>query len=175
MIAFPSAKPFVNALLGTAITATLLCAAPAMAQVIKYQSNPKALILDGAEVKAGTDLFFLSGQLASPIDPAKTYADVKSIEDLGDTKTQTIGALTKIKALLESKGYTMGDLVKLTLFIAPDPKLGKLDFAGANEGFKQFFKTADNPGTVARSAFQVGALAGPYFLIEIEAIAAKKK
>jgi enamine deaminase RidA (YjgF/YER057c/UK114 family) len=69
----------------------------------------------------------------------------------------------------------MGDLVKLTLFIAPDPKLGKLDFNGANEGFMQFFRTADNPSTVARSAFQVAALAGPYFLIEIEGIAAKKK
>lgn len=150
-------------------------AAPAEAQVTKYQSNPQALILDGAEVKAGTDIFFLSGQLASPIDPKKTFADVKSIEDLGDTKTQAISALAKIKALLESKGYTMADLVKLTLFIAPDPKLGKLDFAGANAGFKEFFKTADNPSTVARSAFQVAALAGPYFLIEIEGIAAKKK
>jgi enamine deaminase RidA (YjgF/YER057c/UK114 family) len=50
-----------------------------------------------------------------------------------------------------------------------------MDFAGANEGFKQFFKTAANPNTVARSTFQVAALAGPYFLIEIEGIAAKKK
>jgi len=169
------AKPLMRAIVGAAFGLALLPAAPAMAQVVKYQSNPNALILDGAEVKAGTDLFFLSGQLASPVDPKKTFADVKSFDDLGDTKTQTIGALTKIKALLESKGYTLGDLVKLTLFIAPDPKLGKLDFAGANEGFKQFFKTTDNPTTVARSAFQVAALAGPYFLIEIEGIAARKK
>ncbi|KUR74338.1 Rid family hydrolase [Novosphingobium sp. FSW06-99] len=171
----PLFRAVIGAVVGTALTAALLCANPAMAQVTKYQSNPKSPILDGAEVKAGTDLFFLSGQLASPIDPNKTFADVKSFDDMGDTKTQTIGALTKIKALLESKGYTMADLVKLTLFIAPDPKLGKLDFAGANAGFLQFFKTTDNPTTVARSAFQVAALAGPYFLIEIEAIAAKKK
>lgn len=148
-------------------------AAPATAQVTKYQSNPASPILDGAEVKAGTDLFFLSGQLASPIDPTKK--EIKGFEDLGDTKTQTISALTKIKALLESKGYTLGDLVKLTLFVAGDPKTGKLDFAGANAGFLQFFKTAENPTTVARSTFQVAALAGPYFLIEIEGIAAKKK
>jgi enamine deaminase RidA (YjgF/YER057c/UK114 family) len=170
-----SAKPLLRAVLGTALTAAMLCAAPAMAQVTKYQSNPKSPILDGAEVKAGTDLFFLSGQLASPIDPKISPYEVKSFEELGDTKTQAISALTKIKALLESKGYTMADLVKLTLFIAPDPKLGKLDFAGANAGFLQFFKTADNPSTVARSAFQVAALAGPYYLIEIEAIAARKK
>ena len=139
------AKPLMKALLGAALGVALVPAAPAVAQVVKYESGPTARILDGAEVKAGTDLFFLSGQLASPIDPKKSFADVKSVEDLGDTKTQTISALAKIKTLLESKGYTMADLVKLTLFIAPDPKLGKLDFAGANEGFLQFFRTKDNP------------------------------
>jgi len=170
-----SAKPFVKAALGAAIGLALLPAAPAMAQVMKYESSPTARILDGAEVKAGTDLFFLSGQLASPIDPKKGFMDVKSVDDLGDTKTQTISALSKIKALLESKGYTMADLVKLTLFVAADPKTGKMDFAGANAGFLEFFRTPGNPSTVARSAFQVAALAGPYFLIEIEATAAKKK
>lgn len=147
----------------------------AQAQVTKIKSNPQALILDGAEVKAGTDLFFLSGQLASPLDPAKPMSELKSIEDFGDTKTQTISVLGKIKALLAKQGYTMADLVKLTLFVAADPKLGKLDFAGANDGFKQFFGTADNPTTVARSTFQVAALVAPMYLIEIEAIAAKKK
>lgn len=158
-----------------AAAALLATTGSANAQVTKLQSNPQALILDAADVKAGTDMIFLSGQLASPVDPAKTFADVKTIEDLGDTKTQTVSVLAKIKALLESRGYTMADLIKLTLFVAADPKLGKMDFAGANEGFKQFFKTAENPTTVARSTFQVAALAGPYFLIEIEAIAAKKK
>lgn len=158
-----------------ALVAVLGSATAANAQVTKLQSNPQSLILDAADVKAGTDMIFLSGQLASPIDPAKAYADIKAIEDFGDTKTQTISTLNKIKSLLESRGYTMADLIKLTLFVAADPKLGHMDFAGANEGFKQFFKTAENPTTVARSTFQVAALAGPYFLIEIEAIAAKKK
>ncbi|MFX6803939.1 hypothetical protein ABTH20_21005, partial [Acinetobacter baumannii] len=67
--------------------------APAQAQVTRVQKDPKSLILDGADVKAGTDLFYLSGKLASPIDPTKSFADVKSIDDLGDTKTQTISAL----------------------------------------------------------------------------------
>ena len=100
-------------------------------------------------------------------------SEVKSIEDMGDTKAQTISTLGKIKAILESQGYSMADLIKLSLFVAADPKLGKLDFAGANEGFKAFFGTKENPGTVARSTFQVAALVGPYYLIEIEAIAAK--
>jgi len=162
-------------LLPAFICTALGLATPAQAQVTRVQSNPQALILDGADVKAGTDLFYLSGQLASPIDPAKTFADVKSIEDLGDTKTQTASALKRIKEILAARGYAMSDVIKLTLFVVADPKLGKMDFAGVNEGFKQFFKTAENPVTVARSTFQVSALAGPYFLIEIEAIAAKKR
>ncbi|HQS97535.1 MAG: endonuclease [Novosphingobium sp. 17-62-19] len=146
--------------------------ATASAQVVKVQSNPNALLLDSAEVKAGTDMIFLSGQLASPIDPTKPGT---TLADYGDTKTQTISVLTKIKSLLEARGYTMADVIKLTLFVAADPALGKMDFAGANDGFKMFFKTPENPTTVARSTFQVGALVAPQFLIEIEAIAAKKR
>ncbi len=162
----------------SAAAATLAALIPmtaAQAQVTRIQSNPKGLILDGADVKAGTDIFYLSGQLATPIDPAKPFDEVKSIEDLGDTKTQTISTFNQIKKILEARGYAMSDIIKLTQFVVADPKLGKMDFAGVNEGFKQFFKTAENPSTVARSTVQVAALAGPYFLIEIEAIAAKKR
>lgn len=157
-----------------ALLPALLAFAPADAQVTRVSRNPSALILEGVKVNAGTDLFFLSGQLASPVDPTKTMADVKSLEDMGDTKTQTISTLAKIKSILATQGYTMSDLIKLTLFVAADPRLGKMDFAGANEGFKTVFGTAETPVTVARSTFQVANLVAPYYLIEIEAIAAKK-
>jgi len=152
-----------------------IAATQAGAQITRITSNPSALILEAAKVNAGTDLLFVSGQLAAPLDPHKALGDIKSIEEMGDSKTQTISVLGKIRKILESRGYSMADVVKMTLFIAADPKLGKIDFAGVNEGFKQFFGTAENPSTTARSAFQVANLVGPYFLIEIEAIAAKKK
>lgn len=164
-----------HALLLASVLAVALLPAGVQAQVTKIKNNPAALILDAADVKAGTDMIFLSGQLAAPVDPAKTMADVKSIEDLGDTKTQMISVMGKIKKLLQTQGYAMSDVIKLSLFVAADPRLGKMDFAGANEGFKQFFGTGENPTTTARSTFQVAALVGPYFLIEVEAIAAKKK
>ena len=157
-----------------ALMIALIPATQVEAQITRITSNPSALILDGVKVSAGADMIFLSGQLPAPIDPAKPMSEVKSIEDLGDTKTQTISTLGKIKKILESQGYAMSDVVKLSLFVAADPRLGKMDFAGANEGFKTFFNTPENPVTVARSTFQVAALVGPYFLIEIEAIAAKK-
>lgn len=146
----------------------------AQAQVTRLKRNPEALILDSVKVHAGSDMVFVSGQLASPVDPAKPMAEVKSIEDMGDTKAQTLSALGKIRTILEAQGLVMSDVVKLALFVAPDPRTGKMDFAGANEGFKAYFGTPENPLTVARSTFQVGALVGPYYLIEIEAIAARK-
>lgn len=146
----------------------------AEAQVTRITRNPSALILEAAKVKAGTDTLFLSGQLASPLDPSKPMSAAMTVEDFGDTKTQTVSVLLKIKDILATQGYAMSDLVKLTLFVAADPRTGKMDFAGVNEGFKTFFKTPENPETVARSTFQVAALVGPQYLIEIEAIAAKK-
>jgi len=162
-----------TALIATAAAALAATAAPA--QVTKIPSTPPGRILSGAKVAAGTELLFLSGQLPSPVDPNKKQADITSVDDYGDSKTQTISTLNKIKGLLEAQGYTMADVIKMTLFITADPKTGKMDFAGVNEGFGQFFNTQANPTTVARSAIQVAGLAGPYFLIEIEAIAAKKK
>lgn len=145
---------------------------PAMAQtVVKHPSPPPALILQSVTVKPGATTLYLSGQLAAPLDPTKKVPPAQlSIADFGDTKTQTVSVLGKIKAILAEHGYTMADLIKLTVFVAGDPKLGnKMDFAGMNDGFKQFFGTADNPATVARSTVQVAALAGPAFLVEIEA------
>lgn len=171
-----AARPFATILkaLLTAGAGLALTAVPAQAQVDRLKSNPSAIILDGARVGPGMETFYLSGQLPSPIDPAKPMSEVKSLEEMGDSKTQTISTLNKIKMLLESQGYAMSDLVKLSLFVTADPRLGKMDFAGVNDGFKEFFGTSANPNTVARSTFEVAGLVGPYFLIEIEAIAVKK-
>jgi len=60
------------------------------------------------------------------------------------------------------------------LFLVGNPRLGgKLDFQGFNQGYSQFFGTAQQPNKVARSVVQVAALANPAFLVEIEATAAK--
>ena len=159
-----------RALTGLAALLTLL-ATPATAQVIRHANTPTpGIILQSVTVKPGAEMLYLSGQLAAPLVPGKT----EGIEAYGDTKTQTASVLTKIKAILASHGYAMSDVIKLTVFLAGDPKLGgKLDAAGMNEAFKTFFGSADNPNTVARSTVQVAALVNPNFLVEIEATAAK--
>lgn len=166
-------SPLVKAA-SAAMLASLIVPAAAQAQVVtRIKTNPQALILDAAKVSAGADMLYLSGQLASPVDPTKPMSAATTLDDMGDTKAQTVSVLGKIKAILAAQGYAMSDVVKLTLFVAADPRLGKMDFAGVNEGFRQFFGTAENPVTVARSTFQVAALVGPNYLIEIEAVAAK--
>jgi len=157
----------------TAIMAATPLAARAEGEVVRIKRNPSAQILEAARVNAGADTIYVSGQLASPLDPAMPMSEVDSVEDMGDTRAQTISVLGKIREILATQGFAMSDVVKLTLFVAADPRTGAMDFAGVNEGFRAFFGTAENPQTVARSTFQVAALVGPYYLIEIEAVAAK--
>lgn len=158
------------------LSGSALLSTAASAQYVKRIPNtPPGMILQGVSVAPGARMVYLSGQLAAPLDPAsKVPMTQMTMADFGDTRTQTISVLGKIKRALAAQGMTMGDVIKLTVFVAGDPKLGgKMDFPGMNEGFKTFFGTTENPTTVARSTVQVAALAGPAFLVEIEATAAK--
>lgn len=152
------------------LSATLFPALASAASIVRHTNPPPALILGGVTIPPGAELVLLSGQVASPISPAKTA----TMDDFGDTRTQTISTFSKMKAALAKLGYSMSDVVKLTAFVAGDPKMGgKMDFAGFNAGYKEFFGTSENPNLVARSTVQVAGLASPNFLVEIEAVAAK--
>jgi enamine deaminase RidA (YjgF/YER057c/UK114 family) len=135
----------------------------AQVAVQHLQPNASALIADG--VWAG-DTLYLSGQLPDPVTPGK----------YGDTKVQAFSVLTKIQKLLKAQGLDMKDVVKMTVFLAGDPdKGGKLDFAGLQESYTQFFGTREQPNKPARSAMQVAALVVPWALVEIEVIAVRSK
>ncbi len=155
------------------LAATIGIAGTAGAQLVvrHLQPNEKSPIANG--VWAG-DILYLSGQLASPITPADSAKGTEAV--YGDTKTQSLSALTKIQALLKEQGLDMKDVVKMTVFLAGDPKNGgKLDFPGLQASYLQFFGTADQPNKPARSAMQVAALAAPWALVEIEVIAIRSK
>jgi enamine deaminase RidA (YjgF/YER057c/UK114 family) len=126
-------------------------------------------------VPAQTDLLFVSGLLADLHDP-KAAKD--SFAAYGDTATQTTSILNKLKGVLQSQGLGLGlgDVVQLRVFLVGDPaKGGKLDFAGLQDGYTPFFGSAEQPNKPARTAIQVVALPLPGGLVEIEAIAARKK
>ncbi|MGA2396658.1 MAG: RidA family protein [Steroidobacteraceae bacterium] len=123
------------------------------------------------EVPPGKTLVFLSGMVPPVSDPK---APKDSIAAYGDTKTQTIGALNTIKSELESLHLTLGDVIKMQVFLAGDPANGgKMDFAGFMQGYTQFFGTPAQPNLPVRSAMQVAALANPGFLVEIEVTAVR--
>src|SRR5579875_3646533 len=97
------------------VLAAVLCigVVTANAQVtVKHLQTDKSPIASG--VWAG-DTLYLSGQLASPIDPTAAKPDY------GDTERQAYSVFTKIQALLKEQGLDMKDVVKMTVFLAGDP------------------------------------------------------
>ncbi len=158
-----------------AVSVVLLLAAVAAqaADVVRYPlpNGNKFPIANAVEVPAGTTLIFQSGTTATPKDPT---APEGSAAYWGDTKTQTVSALTSIKTALEAEGVGLGDVVKMVAFLAGDPALGgKNDFKGFMEGYSQFFGTPEQPNLPARSTVQVAALVAPGALVEIEVVLAK--
>lgn len=165
-----------------AALAALLAAGAAAAQVpppareiARVASSPPALILQGVVVPAGAETFYLSGQVPDPIDAAKAGKPGLTAADYGDTRTQTLSALAKIRRILAAHGYRMADVIRLTMFVAGDPKLGgEMDLAGMNEGFRSVFGAdGEAPQSVARSTVKVAGLVAPAYLIEVEAVAAR--
>ena len=104
-----------------------------------------------AIMAAGT--IYVSGQL--PIDPATGFFAGE------DIKAQTRQSLENIRAVLESAGAGMENVVKTTVLLKD---IG--DFTEMNEVYAQYF-TGDCP---ARAAFQVGSLPKDA-RVEIEAVA----
>ncbi len=150
--------------------ATILHAAGAHAQAVERVPllGSDFPISAAVSVKAGTDTVFLSGAMGLP-PKGGTAAP-------GDTAAQTMGALTALQATLARLGMTMGDVVKMNVFLVGDPAHGgKMDFSGLMASYTKFFGTKDQPNKPARSAVQVAGLAAPGALVEIEVIAAKAR
>ncbi len=121
-------------------------------KVIQTEKAPKAIGPYSQAIQAG-NLLFLSGQI--PIDP-KTGELIT-----GDIRRQIKQVLENIKAILESQGLGMEDVVKTTIFLKD---MG--NFSQVNEVYATYF-TSSPP---ARSTVEVARLPRDVG-IEIEAIA----
>ena len=162
-----------SALFALGLTGCVATAAQgSLAADIVHTQSDESPIAKMVTVAAGATTYYLSGMLAPVANPS---APKGSAESYGDTKTQTVGALTEIKKALAAQSLDMGDVVMMHVYLVGDPaKDGKMDFAGMMEGYKQFFGTKEQPNKPSRSTVQVAALAGPGYLVEIEVIAAHK-
>lgn len=137
-------------------------AAPAQSTLIRVPLPNGSTFPISQGVWVGNTLY-LSGML----DPDLGKTPVR------DTKTQTIGAIQNIQKALAGQKLTLGDVVMMHVYLAPEPASGKMDFPGFMAAYSQFFGTKEQPNKPARSAMQVAALAAPTGLVEIEVIAVK--
>lgn len=125
-----------------------------MNQALHTDKAPAAIGPYSQAIKAGNTVY-VSGQLG--LNPATGAFDADEI------RTQTRQSLSNLKAILESEGYTMADVVKTTVLMKD-----MAEFVPMNEVYAEFF-TEPYP---ARAAFQVAALPRGG-RVEIEAVAVK--
>ncbi len=123
-----------------------------MKEIISTSKAPSAIGPYSQGVKVG-NLVFISGQI--PIDPI-----TGNIVE-GGIKEQTSRVIENIKAILESIGGNLSNVVKTTVFM-----VDLSEFSAMNEVYKEYF--SEKPP--ARSTVQVAALPRNV-KIEIEAIA----
>ena len=108
----------------------------------------------GIRVTQAQTMLFLSGQVA--------YTAEGGVAFRGDFKAQARGAYEAIKALVESQGGTMDNIVKITTYVT-DMRY-RVDLPTIRE---EFFGKKGPASTLV----EISALAHPDWMIEIEAIA----
>jgi enamine deaminase RidA (YjgF/YER057c/UK114 family) len=106
-----------------------------------------------------------------PSLPAGTGAEVPT-GSYGDTQVQTVSVLQSIEATLADLGLSMGDVVKMQVFLVA-PEGGAMDFEGFMGGYTQFFGTQSQPHLPVRTVVEVAGLAHPDWLVEIEVAAVR--
>ncbi len=151
------------------------CATPPSPGVVRHPlpNGSTFPIASAVEVPGDATTIYLSGQVPPNRDQAPGPG---RMPDYGaDTKTQTVGVLSSISTTLAGLGLSMGDVVKMQVFLVGDPATGgRMDFAGFMDGYTQFFGTPSQPNLPVRSVFQVSTLANPAFRVEIEVVAVRR-
>jgi 2-iminobutanoate/2-iminopropanoate deaminase len=128
-----------------------------MANIEKFCANgvfDPATYSQGIKVTQAQTILFLSGQVA--------YTADGGVACRGDFKGQARGAYDAIKALVESQGGTMANVIKITTYVT-DMRY-RVDLAPIREEY--FGKKGP-----ASTLIEISALAHPDWMIEIEAIA----
>ncbi|MBU2097756.1 MAG: RidA family protein [Gammaproteobacteria bacterium] len=163
---------FKQALTGAALACGIAVASTsALAQDVIIHPNAGTFpIANAVEVGPGASIIFHSGVTPGAANPD---AERGTPEYYGDTKTQAISVFNRMQADLERHGLSMGDVVKMTVFLVGDPALGgQMDFDGFMEAYRMFWGTPEQPRLPARSTVQVAGLVGPLMFVEVEVITA---
>jgi enamine deaminase RidA (YjgF/YER057c/UK114 family) len=152
---------------GAMLAVALAGCAPQTAPVTRT-GTPTAMISSTTTVPVGYETIYLSGMTGTlPAPQGGTPPES------GDTETQAVRALEKIKAALAEQGLTLGDVVMMHAYLAADPATGRGDSKGWGAAYGKFFGTPDQPNKPSRTSVTV-VLGGPAAKIEIETIAVRK-
>lgn len=149
---------------------TALSGPLAVQQITRDYPSQSAVFAASVTVPPGTELIFLSGQLP---DVADATAQPGSADAYGDTEMQAASTFARIRAVLEAKGLTMGDVVSMTVYLVAPPGSDRMDFAGLTRAYSRYFGTREQPDRPSRSTVQVAGLTAPGFLVEIAVTAAR--
>jgi 2-iminobutanoate/2-iminopropanoate deaminase len=123
-------------------------------EVVKVQGITKPHSPFNHVVRAG-DFLFLTSQLSRNLKTGKIME--------GTLKEQTRNALENVKFLLHSSGATMGDVVKVVVYMRDASRLGEM-----NAVYREYFEEGEEP---ARATVQAPSpIAGVDIEIEVTAI-----
>jgi enamine deaminase RidA (YjgF/YER057c/UK114 family) len=131
------------------------------------------MISSAVVVPAGYETIYLAGMTGTLPVPEGAPAGTPGPES-GNTETQAVRALDKIKDTLAEQHLTLADVVMMHAYLSPDPAMGgRSDFAGWTAAYTKYFGTAQQPNKPSRTTVTV-TLGTPQTRIEIEVIAVRK-
>lgn len=158
-------------------------AAPLLAGALAAQAQPVATFhlppgttnpsySEAVEVKgAGLSTLYVSSLVPAVADPT---AAKEARAYFGDMQVQTDGLLKRLKALLERRGYSLRDVVKVNVYLVGDPARGhQVDNEGFNAAYARHFGTAEVPTLPARTRITAAGLTNPAWLIALDVVAAR--
>lgn len=162
-------------------------------------------IANGVSVGSNVELYFSSGigpgalNTAAPAGTPERYVDPAQFPGgaltpgVTITEAQALNALARISDNLASVGLTMRDVITLRVYLDNAPGTDRMDFAGFNRAYRQFFANVSlqtratipqprgtgtpgppifaNPVRPSRTVIEVAGLPVNGWLVEIEAVA----
>jgi enamine deaminase RidA (YjgF/YER057c/UK114 family) len=97
----------------------------ARAEIVRHPiPNSTFPIAQVVQVTGNVTTYYVSGQVPPAVNKD---ADPSAVAAYGDIKTQTVGVLNRIKGILEGLGLSMGDVVKMQVFLVHSPS-APMDF-----------------------------------------------
>lgn len=130
-------------------------------------------VAPAVEVRAGSDIVFLSGKTAPVVD---TTAGKDTQAAYGSLHTQTLGVLGRIETELAARHLSMRNIVKVQVFLVKDEaRYGAIDYAEFASAYAQFFGSpAARRQLPSRSTVLIAGLLTPGQLVEIEVTAVRR-